>query len=109
MSDSTIYPVNPEFSVKAHIDQSRYEEMYQRSLSDPDGFWAEQAEAFVDWFSPWDTVRQCNFHTGEIRWFDGATLNAAYNCIDRHLETRGEQTAIIWEGDEPSDDKKTDV
>ena len=80
--------------------------MYQRSLSDPDGFWAEQAEAFVDWFSPWDTVRQCNFHTGEIRWFDGATLNAAYNCIDRHLETRGEQTAIIWEGDEPSDDKK---
>ena len=106
MSDSTIYPVNPEFSAKAHIDQSRYEEMYQRSLSDPDGFWAEQAEAFVDWFSPWDTVRQCNFHTGEIRWFDGATLNAAYNCIDRHLETRGEQTAIIWEGDEPSDDKK---
>ena len=52
MSDATIYPVNPDFSVKAHIDQSRYEEMYQRSLSDPDGFWAEQAEAFVDWFSP---------------------------------------------------------
>lgn len=106
MSDTTIYPVNPDFSVKAHIDQSRYEEMYQRSISDPDGFWAEQAETFVDWFSPWDTVSQCNFHTGEIRWFDGATLNAAYNCIDRHLEARGEQTAIIWEGDEPSDDKK---
>jgi acetyl-CoA synthetase len=106
MSDATIYPVNPEFSAKAHIDQNRYEEMYRRSLSDADGFWAEQAEAFVDWFSPWHTVSRWNFHTGEIRWFDGATLNVAYNCIDRHLEARGEQTAIIWEGDEPSDDKK---
>ena len=106
MSDATIYPVNPEFSAKAHIDQNRYEEMYRRSLSDADGFWTEQAEAFVDWFSPWHTVSRWNFHTGEIRWFDGATLNVAYNCIDRHLEARGEQTAIIWEGDEPSDDKK---
>ena len=106
MSDATIYPVNPEVSAKAHIDQNRYEEMYRRSLSDADGFWAEQAEAFVDWFSPWHTVSRWNFHTGEIRWFDGATLNVAHNCIDRHLEARGEQTAIIWEGDEPSDDKK---
>ena len=106
MSDATIYPVNPEVSAKAHIDQNRYEEMYRRSLSDPDGFWAEQAEAFVDWFSTWHTVSRWNFHTGEISWFDGATLNVAYNCIDRHLEARGEQTAIIWEGDEPSVDTK---
>ena len=91
MSDATIYPVNPEVSANAHIDQNRYEEMYRRSLSDPDGFWAEQAEAFVDWFSTWHTVSRWNFHTGEISWFDGATLNVAYNCIDRHLEARGER------------------
>ena len=106
MSDHTVYNVDAEFSAKAHIDRDRYEEMYRRSVSDPDGFWADQAETFVDWFSPWDTVSRWNYHTGEINWFEGATLNVAYNCIDRHLETRGEQTAIIWEGDEPSVDTK---
>ena len=106
MSDHTIYSVNPEFSVNAHIDREGYDEMYRRSVSDPDGFWADQAETFVDWFSPWHTVSRWNYHTGEITWFDGATLNVAYNCIDRHLKSRGEQTAIIWEGDDPSLDTK---
>jgi len=106
MSDHTVYTVDAEFSAKAHIDRDRYEEMYRRSVSDPDGFWADQAETFVDWFSPWHTVSRWNYRTGEINWFEGATLNVAYNCIDRHLETRGEQTAIIWEGDEPSVDTK---
>ena len=106
MSDSNIHDVIPSFAAAAHIDKDRYEEMYQRSLSDPDAFWAEQADLFVDWFTPWNTVSDWNYHTGEISWFAGATLNVAYNCIDRHLPSRGDQTAIIWEGDDPSVDAK---
>ena len=106
MSDSILHKVMPDFAATAHIDADRYEKMYQASISDPDGFWAEQAERFVDWFSPWHTVSHWNYHTGEIRWFEGATLNVAHNCIDRHLPTRADQTAIIWEGDEPSLDQR---
>jgi len=106
MSDSNIHDVIPSFAAAAHIDRERYEEMYQRSVSDPDAFWAEQADIFVDWFTPWNTVSDWNYHTGEISWFAGATLNVAYNCIDRHLPNRGDQTAIIWEGDDPSVDAK---
>jgi acetyl-CoA synthetase len=106
MSDSTIHKVMPDFAETAHIDGDRYEKMYQKSISDPDGFWAEQADSFVDWFSPWHTVSHWNYHTGEIRWFEGATLNVAHNCIDRHLQSRADQTAIIWDGDHPSQDVK---
>ena len=106
MSDSNIHDVIPSFAAAAHIDRDRYEEMYQRSVSDPDAFWAEQADIFVDWFTTWNTVSDWNYHTGEISWFAGATLNVAYNCIDRHLPSRGDQTAIIWEGDDPSVDEK---
>ena len=106
MSDSNIHDVIPSVAAVAHIDRDRYQEMYQRSVSDPDAFWAEQADIFVDWFTPWNTVSNWNYHTGEINWFAGATLNVAYNCIDRHLLSRGDQTAIIWEGDDPSVDAK---
>ncbi len=108
MSDSsnTIYEIIPEAKARAHINDSQYQEMYQRSIDDPDGFWGEQAEIFLDWSKPWDKVRHYDYKKGDIRWFEGATLNVSYNCLDRHLETRGEQTAIIWEGDEPNDDKK---
>ena len=106
MSDSKIHDVIPSFAAAAHIDRDRYQEMYQRSVSDPDAFWAEQADIFVDWFTTWNTVSDWNYHTGEISWFAGATLNVAYNCIDRHLPSRGDQTAIIWEGDDPSVDEK---
>ena len=106
MSDSNIHDVIPSFAAAAHIDRDGYEEMYQRSVSDPDAFWAEQADIFVDWFTPWNTVSDWNYHTGEISWFAGATLNVAHNCIDRHLPSRGDQTAIIWEGDDPSVDAK---
>ena len=106
MSDSITHKVIPDFAATAHINGERYEQMYQKSISDPDGFWAEQAERFVDWFSPWHTVSHWNYHTGQIRWFEGATLNVAHNCIDRHLQTRADQTAIIWEGDDPSLDEK---
>ena len=106
MSEPVLHKVDPEFAANSHIDLEGYEEMYRRSVADPESFWAEQAEKYVDWFTPWHTVSQWDYHTGEIRWFDGATLNVAYNCIDRHLATRGEQTAIIWESDDPSIDRK---
>jgi acetyl-CoA synthetase len=105
MSEVKVYPVQPAIAASAHIDEATYREMYQRSIDDPDAFWAERAEEFVTWFSKWDKVSQWDFTDGKIRWFDGATLNVSYNCLDRHLERRADQTAIIWEGDDPADDK----
>ena len=96
-----IYPAPQRFRDEAHIDEERYLAMYEHSVRDPDGFWAKQADAFVDWYSPWDEVSSHDFVKGQVRWFDGATLNACYNCIDRHLPERADQTAIIWEGDDP--------
>ncbi|MCW8827767.1 MAG: acetate--CoA ligase, partial [Gammaproteobacteria bacterium] len=102
-----IYPVPTEMAKSAHIDEATYMEMYQRSVDDPDGFWGEQAEQFLTWFKPWDKVLDWSFTDNvHIKWFEGGKLNVAYNCIDRHLESRGDQVAIIWEGDDPSDDKK---
>ncbi len=105
MSEFPIHPVPEAFKQSAHINAEQYREMYARSVSDPDGFWAEQANTFLDWDQPWDSVCQADLHKGEISWFGGAKLNVSVNCIDRHLATRGEQTAIIWEGDDPSEDK----
>ncbi len=108
MSEEKVYPVPAEFAQQAHIDEATYHEMYRRSLDDPEGFWAEQAEKFVTWFKPWDKVLDWSYDKDDlhIKWFEGGKLNVAYNCIDRHLETRGDQVAIIWEGDDPADDKK---
>ncbi|MDH5786539.1 MAG: AMP-binding protein, partial [Chromatiales bacterium] len=102
-----VYAVPAEFAARAHIDEAKYLEMYQRSVDDPKGFWAEQATNFLDWFKPWNNVLDWSYE-GDVRikWFEGGKLNVAYNCIDRHLESRGDQTAIIWEGDNPEDDKK---
>ncbi len=106
MSEEALYKVPPEFAKKAHIDAEKYEQMYRRSIDDPEGFWAEQAEEFLSWFEPWDKVLEWSFDEPEIKWFQGGKLNVAYNCLDRHLATRGEQTAIIWEGDDPNEDRK---
>ncbi len=105
--DVKTYPVPADVAKNAHIDAATYDEMYQRSIKDPEGFWAEQAEKFLTWSKPWDKVLDWSY-TGNvhIKWFEGGKLNVAYNCIDRHLETRGDQVAIIWEGDNPSEDKK---
>ena len=84
------------------IDAITYESMYERSLSDPDSFWAEQAETFIDWDRKWDRVSDVDFASGKIAWFEGATLNVSYNCLDRHLSERAEQVAIIWESDDPN-------
>ncbi|MEX0731898.1 MAG: acetate--CoA ligase [Aquisalimonadaceae bacterium] len=102
MSDK-MYRVPQEVARAASLDASTYQTMYRRSLDDPDGFWAEQAER-LHWFRRWDKVDGSNLSTGTIRWFEGARINAAYNCLDRHLQTRGDQTAIIWEPDDPGTD-----
>jgi acetyl-CoA synthetase len=105
MSESKIYPVPEDFANNAHINREQYESMYRRSIEDPDGFWAEQAEEFLDWMKPWDKVQEWDFTRADIKWFEGGTLNVSYNCLDRHLESRGNQTAILWEGDDPAVDK----
>ena len=100
------YPVPAEFRARAHVDREKYLAMYRRSIESPDAFWAEQAEQFVDWYKRWDTVSQVDFTQGRFAWFKGAKLNVSYNCIDRHLKTRGDQTAIIWESDDPATDAR---
>ena len=106
MSETKLYEVPASFAARAHITKEKYQAMYQRSIDDPEGFWAEQAEQFLDWYKPWDKVLEWDYHKAFIRWFEGGKLNVSHNCIDRHLESRGDQTAIIWEGDDPGTDKK---
>ncbi len=106
MSDTRIYDVPETFASRALLDKSQYETMHQQSVSDPAGFWSEQAGKFLDWDKPWDTVLDWDYSRGHIRWFEGGQLNACYNCVDRHLESRGEQTALIWEGDNPDTDSR---
>lgn len=102
-----IYDVAPEWQKRALIDNAKYEQMYAASVADPDKFWGEQAKR-VDWIKPFTKVKNTSYAPDNvsIKWFEDGTLNIAYNCVDRHLATRGDQTAIIWEGDDPKDDKK---
>ncbi len=101
MSEVKRYPVPDSFRQRALMDKTRYEEWYRASIEEPDTFWAARATEFLDWSRPWDKVSEWDFRTGDAAWFIGGELNASYNCIDRHLPTRADQTAIIWEGDEP--------
>jgi acetyl-CoA synthetase len=105
---SETFAPNPEFQSKAHIQSmEEYQREYDRSMQDPAAFWAEKAEEF-HWFKKWDTVCDFNYDMDKapisIKWFEGAKTNIVYNCLDRHLQTRGDQTAIIWEGNEPTED-----
>ena len=102
MSEFPVHPVPASFS-DAHIDKARYQAMYQRSIAEPDAFWGEMAEEHLSWDAPWHTVRAFDFSNGEAAWFSGGILNASVNCIDRHLPARADQTAFIWEGDDPND------
>ena len=100
-----IYPVPVAARERALIDAERYEAMYAASIDDNEGFWAEQAQR-IDWIKPFTRVRDVSFAKDDlhIRWFDDGTLNACYNCVDRHLDEKGDATAIIWEGDDPNRD-----
>ncbi len=107
MSDEKIYDVPADWRKRAYADDAKYKELYARSIKDPNGFWAEQAKR-IDWIKPFSKVKNTSYdpHNVSIKWFEDGTLNACYNCVDRHLAKRGDQTAILWEGDDPKDDKK---
>ena len=106
MSDK-VYEVPAEWSKRAFADGAEYRTMYDRSIADPNGFWAEHGKR-IHWYRPFTKVKNTSFdpHHVSIKWFEDGTTNAAYNCIDRHLAKRGNQVAIIWEGDDPKDSKK---
>lgn len=105
MSDK-VYEVSADWQSRAFINQAKYKEMYAASVKDPDGFWREQAKQLT-WSKPFTKVKNTSYAPGNIsiKWFEDGQLNACYNCVDRHLEKRGDQTAIIWEGDDPKDSK----
>ena len=105
MSDIHVYPVNQDIANNAHADEDKYREMYQQSVINPEGFWREHGQ-IVDWMTPYTKVKNTSFDTGhvDIKWFEDGELNVSANCIDRHLATRGDDVAIIWEGDDPQDD-----
>ncbi|MFL6833421.1 MAG: AMP-binding protein, partial [Xanthobacteraceae bacterium] len=100
-----VYDVPPEWKKRAYIDADKYKEMYTRSLKDPNGFWAEEAKRLY-WYKAPTKIKNSSFSPNvSIKWFEDGILNVAYNCIDRHLPKRAKQTAIIWEGDDPSQSK----
>ncbi len=103
MADA-IYPVPPAWRTRAYVDATGYAEKYARSLTDPDGFWREEAQR-LNWIKPFSVVQNSSFHEADfgIKWFEDGALNIAANCLDRHLATRGDTPAIIWEGDDPSE------
>ena len=105
MSQETIHPVSDAWAKKAWCNAAQYEAMYKRSIENPDGFWGEQAER-LDWIKRWDRVKNTSFERDiSIKWYEGGQLNVSVNCLDRHLATRGDQPAIIWEGDDPNQSK----
>ena len=102
-----IYDVPADWRKRAFADEAKYTDLYARSVKDPNGFWAEQAKR-IDWIKPFSKVKNTSYdpHNVSIKWFEDGTLNVCHNCVDRHLAKRGDQTAILWEGDDPKDDKK---
>jgi len=105
-NENQSYPVKKEIAEKAHINNEQYLVLYQQSIEQPEIFWAEQAEKFLDWQQPWDRVLDYDYPKGKISWFENGKLNVSVNCLDRHLATKGDQVALIWEGDNPAHDKK---
>jgi acetyl-CoA synthetase len=106
VSEVKVHKVPSDIAKHAHIDSEKYQEMYARSINDSDAFWAEQAEEFLSWSSKWDKVQDWDYNDVKINWFIGGKLNVSYNCLDRHLDERGDQVAIIWEGDDPEEDRQ---
>ncbi len=106
MSDN-VYPVSAEWAKRAFVDDAGYREMYARSINDPDGFWGEHGKR-LDWIKPFTKVQNCSFAPGKVsvKWFEDGSLNVAWNCVDRHLAKRGDQVAIIFEGDDPGHERK---
>ncbi|WLH67732.1 acetate--CoA ligase [Pseudomonas sp. FP2309] len=106
MFDISTFPTADAVRRAAQLSQEDYQRLYRQSIEQPDTFWAEQAKDFLDWITPWHTVQQSDIHSGAAQWFAGGQLNVSYNCIDRHLAQRADQTAFIWEGDDPTKSSK---
>ena len=108
MTETHIHPPSAEVIARAHIDEAKYKEMYAASIADPDAFWGAQARERLDWITPFTKVKNASFDYDNlsINWFEDGELNVCANCVDRHVETRGDQTAIIWESDNPDIDSK---
>lgn len=101
-----LYPVPPETAKNAWINETKYKEMYEKSIKDPEGFWAKEAER-LEWFKKWDKVKETSFKKPvSIKWFQGGKLNVSYNCIDRHLKKNADKVAFIWEADNPQTPSK---
>ena len=101
MDDNQVFPVSEEWRARAWCNSETYDSMYARSIEDPEGFWSEHGQR-LDWIKPYSRVKDTSFEGDvHVRWYDDGTLNASVNCLDRHLAERGDQTAIIWEGDDP--------
>jgi acetyl-CoA synthetase len=103
LNETALFPVPASISASALINAETYTQEYKRSVEDPDQFWAEKASEFLEWESPWTKVSEWDYPKGHIRWFLGGRLNASVNCLDRHLPTRSDKTALIWEGNEPGE------
>ncbi len=103
MYEISLHAVPEDVRKRAFIDNDAYLRLYQQSVDNPEEFWSEQATTFLDWFQPWDRLHSSDLRQGQAEWFKGGKLNVSYNCIDRHLEKRAEQVAIIWEGDNPAE------
>ncbi len=106
MTEHKVFPVPDDWAKSAWCDEASYFKMYEQSVSDPEGFWGEHGKR-IDWFKPYSQVKDVSFGPGDvhIKWFHDGTTNACHNCLDRHLEERGDQTAILWEGDDPKESK----
>ena len=101
-----IYPIDPDTAKTALITEKKYKEMYELSLKDPDKFWTEEAKR-LEWFKPFSKVKETSFDKPvSIKWYQGGKLNVSYNCLDRHLEKRGNKTAFVWEADNPQTPNK---
>ena len=106
MSEVNVHKVQPAWKKNALIDNDTYLKWYAESVKNPDRFWAKHGKR-IDWFKPYTKVKNTSFNGKvPIKWYEDGQTNVSYNCIDRHLKKRGNQTAIIWEGDNPYDDKK---
>ncbi|MAZ66254.1 MAG: acetate--CoA ligase [Kangiellaceae bacterium] len=100
------YPTPVDWKEQVNIDLAEYKSQYKASIEDPATFWAQKADEFISWHRKWDQVMDVDYDQAHIRWFDGAQLNVCYNCVDRHLDKRANQVAIIWEGDDPEESDK---
>ena len=106
MSEYPLHKVSPEWSQTAHVNAEKYQQLYTQSVKDPEAFWAEQGKR-LDWFKPYSKIKDVSFNQDDlhIKWFYDGTLNICHNCVDRHLPQKADDVAIIWEGDDPNDDK----